>query len=212
MNAKSETRDKSKVGGRRERERQGYRQEILNAAEQVFGRKGYHNATIEEIAQEAGFAVGTIYNFFTGKDKLYAEAILRIAENFIETFEQKVADNPEPLAAITALINFRLEHFEQHRGFFRVAFDTVHSRLDTRRSFPDECRPIYDRYIQSLNEIFSRGIETGVFEDRDPLSLTLCLDGIINAFVGHWAGQESFVFTPQQAEQVVSMILKTVGR
>ena len=60
---------------RKERERERHRREMLEAAERVFVRKGYHDATVEEIAQEAEFAVGTLYNFFKGKDDLYARVV-----------------------------------------------------------------------------------------------------------------------------------------
>jgi len=55
---------------RRDRERERHRQEILEAAERVFVREGYHAATVEAIAREAEFGIGTIYNFFQSKEDL----------------------------------------------------------------------------------------------------------------------------------------------
>ena len=59
---------------RRERERQMRRREILEAAQAVFAEKGYSHATLDEIAQRAEFAKGTLYNYFEGgkEDILFA--------------------------------------------------------------------------------------------------------------------------------------------
>ncbi|MCI5131850.1 MAG: TetR/AcrR family transcriptional regulator, partial [Candidatus Electrothrix sp. EH2] len=56
---------------RREREKQRQRKDMLEAAEQLFAEKGYHNASMQEIAEQAEFAVGTLYKFFKNKEDMY---------------------------------------------------------------------------------------------------------------------------------------------
>ncbi len=56
---------------RREREHREHRKEILVAARDVFSRRGYQAATLDEIADRAGFAKGTLYNYFRGKEDLF---------------------------------------------------------------------------------------------------------------------------------------------
>ena len=81
---------------RKERERVRHRTEIIRAAEAIFAEKGFHGATIEDIARRAEFAVGTIYNFFKGKEDLYVHVIEKIAQNFTEQFEQNVLSVEDP--------------------------------------------------------------------------------------------------------------------
>ena len=176
---------------RRDREREAHRREILDVAERVFVRKGYFEATVEEIAQEAEFAVGTIYNFFKSKEVLYVQVVRKIAEVFLEAFEREVLTVGDPEKAIGALIELRLIHAEEHRGFFRVFLETSPgSRLNPEQALPEDCRGLYDRYIAAVNTIFKRGVERGQFDRLDPLYLTLCLEGIINAFAAYWSGRE----------------------
>jgi len=176
---------------RREREREAHRRELLEAAERVFVREGYHAATVEKIAREAEFAVGTLYNFFKGKDDVYARVIEGIAGDFMSHFEEKVLSKESPEEAIASLIELRLTHFEDHRGFFRVFFETAPgSRLDPSRAFPAEVSGVYQRYMEAVTGIFQQGICEGVFDEADPLYLTLCLEGIINAFIGYWTKRE----------------------
>jgi AcrR family transcriptional regulator len=55
----------------REDKRQANRARILQGARKVFGRRGYHGATIEEIADEAGLSNGAIYYNFENKEDLF---------------------------------------------------------------------------------------------------------------------------------------------
>ncbi len=74
----------AKVLSRRERQEQT-RELLLTAASAVFARRGYHVASVEEIAAEAGFSTGAVYSNFAGKQELFLaladrEAAARIAE------------------------------------------------------------------------------------------------------------------------------------
>lgn len=55
----------------REDKRQANRTRILQAARKVFGKRGYHGATIEEIADEAGLSNGAVYYNFKNKEDLF---------------------------------------------------------------------------------------------------------------------------------------------
>jgi AcrR family transcriptional regulator len=55
----------------REDKRQANRARILQGARKVFGRRGYHGATIEEIADEAGLSNGAVYYNFENKEDLF---------------------------------------------------------------------------------------------------------------------------------------------
>lgn len=57
------------------------RNQILDAAAQVFARKGYHATTIRDIARVAGIADGTIYNYFENKQKLLLGIFDRMRES-----------------------------------------------------------------------------------------------------------------------------------
>jgi AcrR family transcriptional regulator len=51
--------------------REQTRGELLAAARQVFLRRGFHQASLEEIAEEAGYTKGAVYSNFAGKDELF---------------------------------------------------------------------------------------------------------------------------------------------
>ena len=55
----------------REQSRANTRERLLRAARSVFARSGFHGASVEEIASEAGFSTGALYSNFTGKEDLF---------------------------------------------------------------------------------------------------------------------------------------------
>jgi AcrR family transcriptional regulator len=61
------------------------RTQILDAATTVFAEKGFHHATIKDIARQAGIADGTIYTYFTSK----TEVLLAILNRLNETTERE---------------------------------------------------------------------------------------------------------------------------
>lgn len=69
----------TKVPTRRERQEQT-RELLLDAASTVFARHGYHEASVEEIASEAGFSTGAVYSNFAGKKELF----LALADREVE--------------------------------------------------------------------------------------------------------------------------------
>ena len=188
----SDVEDGTEKLSRKERERLGHQDEILAAAEVVVIRDGYHHATVEEIAREAEFAVGTLYNFFKSKGEMYARVIERIADEFIAKLQSRVLIHEDPEDALSALIELRLTHFEAHRGFFRVFFESSPgSHMDPVSSLPDSRKGLYERYLVEVSEIIERGIARGTFEAIDPFYQALCLEGILNASVSYWARQEA---------------------
>ena len=59
------------------------RTQLLDAAEHVFGRKGFHETTLKEVADLAEFSVGSVYSFFENKDDLFRQIFVRRGEQFM---------------------------------------------------------------------------------------------------------------------------------
>jgi TetR/AcrR family transcriptional regulator, repressor of fatR-cypB operon len=66
---------------RKERERNFRRKEIMDAAVKFFAEKGYNSTTLEEIAGNAEFGKGTLYNYFQGKEEIYKAIVDDVIEN-----------------------------------------------------------------------------------------------------------------------------------
>lgn len=70
----------------RERRRQQTRDVLIAAATEVFARRGFEGASLEEIAETAGFTRGAIYKNFAGKEELFFAVTDRLNEQVIDAF------------------------------------------------------------------------------------------------------------------------------
>jgi AcrR family transcriptional regulator len=90
-----------KKSGLRERNRDRRRREILMAAAQVFRKSGFENARIDEVAELASVAQGTVYNYFPTKETLLLELVAFYRQESSEA-RNKIVLNPlsDPLESI----------------------------------------------------------------------------------------------------------------
>lgn len=73
---------------RRMNEKQTRQKIIIETAERVFSQKGFHNATIDDIALEAGFSRRTVYQYFVNKEDLFFAAAVSAFEYLLSDFEK----------------------------------------------------------------------------------------------------------------------------
>ena len=88
------------------------RQELVAAAARVFARKGFAGASLEEIAEAAGYSTGAVYYNFAGKEELFLELIRsgwsrqieRRTEAVTRVFAEAAADGGDPFDALSAFL------------------------------------------------------------------------------------------------------------
>jgi len=99
---------------RREQRKQETRAELIAAAAKVFAHRGFHGASIEQIAEEAGYSTGAGYWHFKGKDDLFlavyeAQAAARVRD--IEAFRERAeGDLPRRARDYADQFMARLDH------------------------------------------------------------------------------------------------------
>ena len=152
------------------------RTQILDAATQVFAEKGFHRATIRDVAQAAGVADGTIYNYFTNKTDLLIGLLDRLNAS-----EQRPADfraaNAGPFAGFTrAYLDQRMATLWANTDLLRAVLPEVLANPAVRdRYFTQIIAPtltIGEDYIQAL-------ATSGQIRAVDPALLTRLLAGMV---------------------------------
>jgi AcrR family transcriptional regulator len=72
----------------REARKRATREQLLDAARVVFARAGYHGASVEEIASQAGYSTGALYSNFEGKEDLFLALLERVLDDQIATLQE----------------------------------------------------------------------------------------------------------------------------
>src|SRR5262245_8480994 len=100
-----------------------FRKAILEAAEEVFAARGFHGARIQDIAEHARIAVGTVYNHFEQKEDVLHALLEERTEGFLDQLAPQKGDPAAFEASLTARVTRMLRYAEAHRSFFMVAAD-----------------------------------------------------------------------------------------
>ena len=168
---------------RRQRHQSLSREQLLDAAEEVFGRKGFHDTTLKEIAELAEFSVGSVYSFFDNKDDLFRQIFLRRGGEFMPEIRAVVGQEESALEQLHHLVDFEVRWFREHPHFGRLYLR--HTNVNLVSSNRDVDAAIAANYQESMElqaEVFRRGQTTGVFRDGDPQVLARVFSGIMAAF------------------------------
>ena len=107
---------------------------ILDAAEAAFASNGYRRTRMEDVAERADVAVGSIYLHFGNKDGLYLALVERAVDLFARYMASAYRDEWSPLEEVLAAGDAYLRFHAEHPGAFRfLAFDGVETDTPSPR-------------------------------------------------------------------------------
>lgn len=138
---------------------------ILKAAVDIFAREGFYNTNTASIADEAGVAVGTIYNYFDSKDAILEEIFARELEDRLQTLEE-LSDRPD-LAAMEKLEEFLFHHFARVKNNPSLGEVLVREREFPRKK-SEAIRGYFYSVPQKLEELLQEIEEDSRIEIEDP--------------------------------------------
>ncbi len=170
---------------RKEREKAQHRFEILEAAEKVFAEKGFRGATTEDIAQQAEFSVGTLYNFFGSKEELYTAVLIERVEQVLQLVTEIFSRTDlDPVRAIERYIERKAEFFTEHGPFFRLFHrEQLGGSADISPSWREQVCSAHQQSIERIEAAVQRGIETGSFRNISARDVALALQGLTNGML-----------------------------
>jgi TetR/AcrR family transcriptional regulator len=188
---------------RKEREKIRHKEEILAAALHLFSSKGFHNVSVQEIAQASEFAVGTLYNFFESKEMLFDEMARDCGEKITSTL-LAVLDGPgTEVERLTNLIRYLPTLLEEHADFIRMYV----SELGTRGAMLSK-RRVTDNYKTAFNprleQLLESGMRKGVFRRVDPRITMQAINSIIETLAFEIAGR----FDRNEAKEMFDKVEK----
>jgi len=163
-------------------DREHKRQAILQAAGQVFARKGFEPATLEAVAREAGLAKGTLYLYFKNKEDLYFHTVLHMLESLQACILQQAERSVGALDKMRAIALGQFDFFLRHRdtlqlfaSFSSPSLARLHKRL---------IAPMMDKWaghVQLIAGLVEEGKRTGALRrDIESRDIALAFIGMTN--------------------------------
>ena len=160
------------------------RERILEAARQLFAAKGFGETSVDEIADLAGVAKGTIYTHFASKDELLV-TIIRIGTNELLGQIDKIMKKDIPFTQqLKGVIKVTLEYFDRHHNFHRV-YSAQRERLPTpvyqTQKVHDELFQQFWNFHAKFTVYMQDGIDSGHFRVKSAEEIAFYLPHYIGA-------------------------------
>jgi AcrR family transcriptional regulator len=161
------------------------RTRILAAANQVFGEKGYRQATMDDVAKKLGVSKGALYLYFASKEELF-EAICRTQPlAFKEILYSTFSENKNPLESAGEFFDKMLKHYGSNSGLsFEIFSEALHNP-----GLRKILKKTQDEYVATLMSYLEEGRKRGFIDG------VLELRSITYALIALWNGIETIVVT-----------------
>jgi AcrR family transcriptional regulator len=181
------------------------RQMIVDAAVELFRRKGYQTTTLDDVAGELGITKAALYHYVDGKEDLlftiYNQAVAAIFEQ-----TNRIADvELPPEEKLRMVIRNHVENIIiGNQSLVYVFFAEDNQLPEKYQSWVRQKKREYDEVVQ---KIIGEGIEKGVFEPHDPRLLSYAIVGMIN-----WAYQWYRPGLPFSPGQIADLFIDLLER
>jgi AcrR family transcriptional regulator len=194
---------------RKEREYQLRREEILTAAERVFAQNGFHNSTVAQIAREAEFAIGTLYQFFANKEELYYTMMIEKFDLLYTTLKQGLEHKKSCAEKLNCLVHLVLSFIEANADFFKIftwELNVLQPAMEDR--LKDELLSKHFSYIELISGVVKQGMREGVIKQGNIEDFSSALVGMMNVFSFNWIFDRQRASLKDKAPVIVNLFLR----
>lgn len=183
--------------------------QILEAAIKVFAEQGFHQATISQIAKEAGVADGTIYLYFKNKEDIMVNFFGYKTKEVFGRFREEVDKADNARDKLRLLIKRHLEEFQRDRSM-AILYQTETRRFS--RMCEGQIREMSKMYLDLVSEIVESGQDEGLMRKDLYMGLVKrfiigAIDEVINTWL-HSGGSYDLV---SMADPLVDLFIRGVG-
>ncbi len=184
-------------------ERQARKQRILQGALEVFRENGVENATMDEIAHQAGFGKSTLYYYFPSKDEVFTAIMVEGWEQLWLSIEDIIHADYPPKETFLKILKKLAEIVDAERARFEFLFNAA--RMLTKDSEKPAWKAYQERLYATLLSILKDGIAAGQFTDLKPELMLQAIGGIFHQMV--FTRTDRGEVTEVEIEDVVTRLL-----
>ena len=177
------------------------RQRLLDAAEEVFGELGYHEASVVKLTEAAGVGQGTFYLYFASKQDVFDELVRdlnrRVRRAMKEASSQGKTRLEAELLGFRAYFGFTAEHPALYRIIRQAEFVS-----------PDMLRYHYERLSAGYVDALREAMERGEIAELDPEVAAWALMGMGELTGMRWILWEQ---APEMPDRVLEELARIIG-
>ncbi len=172
---------------RKERELKARRAEILEQAEKIFAVKGFYNVTMAEIASASGFSIGSLYQYFEGKENLYTSIFTEKLDLMHEQVREKVEATSGFTEKIEMIILVQFQFVENNTDFCRLFIrDQNDAPSEIMTSLHQKIIDGHSQYLDFIAGVLKNGVKNGLIRRLPERDMAEALFGLIRSAAISW--------------------------
>ena len=168
---------------------------IRQAAIRLFSRKGFYKTRAEEIAQEAGVAVGTIYNYFRNKEEILLSIFKTEFDDRMRLFRDLLKSDIPIQEKIRRILE---EHFSRLKARGDLTQLLLQERFNPGPGFGTKLRDLYRGMLERIETLIQEGIEKGWVRPCHPKIIAYALFGVVESISVY-----ALTYPDQEAQKVL---------
>jgi AcrR family transcriptional regulator len=178
--------------------------DIVSAAAKVFRTKGYHAATVRDIADEVGILKGSLYHHFESKEALLYLVVKEPIAQMYRTMGEIAGAGGAASDKLRRAISAHLEAFDRH---YPHLFVYLREREAVKRRFREKIGFSPKEYERYWQQILREGVENGEF--RPDLDIQVASYGILGMlnWLYKWYDPKGRLTVQEVAEQFTALAL-----
>ena len=189
------------ISQRQLEERRMRQDRILAGALQVFKEKGLDGATMDEIANSAGFGKATLYYYFKSKEEVLSAILKDGWQNIWESLEPIIAEQESPRKTFVDVLIKIAENAQARPGLFEFLFNVPKAIKLEKQPWKDYQHRLY-AVIQGL---LDDGVKRGEFPKVNPQLMFKALGGLFMGLV--FMGDRKEPVTDKDVEKLLNELI-----
>jgi TetR/AcrR family fatty acid metabolism transcriptional regulator len=183
------------------------KQTICDAAMRVVARKGIRSVTVQDIADEAGVAKGTIYIYFQSRDEILARAMDGATEQLLEKLAAACQSCRSFRDLLERRVRTQLQHFEENRDFFRM-YLAMAEPLGEKRL---RKHATYQTYLAQLEQLLREAVERKEIRDVRVDRMAVAISSVVRDIVLHRIIEREPPPLDEDVSFAVDFIMRGIG-
>jgi AcrR family transcriptional regulator len=198
------------ISNRQAKEREQRKEQILSSALSVFKKHGIEKATMDEIAKEADFGKATLYYYFSSKEEIFAEQLVRGWRMIWESIEPIVHQTNQPKNTFIDSLNTIGALVRKDQVLFEFLFTAPKALPDAAGESNQDWKKYQKKMYGVLQSLLEEAIEKKEFPEIRSDMLLRAIGGLFHGLF--FLGDNKKIMSRETMEEFITVFIGNYGK
>ena len=185
------------------------KEQILDAATEVFTQKGFDQARMDDIVEETGLSKGALYWYFKSKDDIIFGIMDRLFRLEFRELEEIKHSETSATEALRGFTEVAIKDINRMIHFMPVTYEFL--ALAFRNKLVQKAIKQYmNSYVSILDPLIQRGVESGEFKKVNPREVSAAVGAIIEGTMLLWVYDRNLIEPEKNIRASINLLLDGV--